>query len=205
MTRTADLPTDLESALALLKAREDELEALEEYTSGGREFYPDGTERPTTILERVKTLNLCLAAESQGGDEARDSLGDARRHVQEYRRCIRVALDEQREAPDVGVLMTDLEDLLDQMAEQSDLSRDPDQEPEFTFEAVGPTTITLLDAAESGTSLWLNNLRTEPVILVGLIEGTVELDRYVPVLVESVRVEGPAELNKDPPTVWKKT
>ena len=110
--------------IARLRAR---LAELEKHLEGGREFFLDGKEHPTTLLDRVKMLEQVVAAESQGGDEARKKLGEARAHIKEYRRCIKVALDEQREAgakQDVGVLMTDLEDLLDQMAEESKFSRE---------------------------------------------------------------------------------
>lgn len=206
--RTTTPPTDLSAAIALLKAREDELEALEDLLDGGREFYLDGTERPTTLLDRVRLLCLAVGAESQAGDEARRDLGAARQHVQEYRRCLRVALDEQREAgekQDLGVMMTDIEDLLDLMADESPLSRDPEPEPEtFTFEVVGPTNFVLPDDPQPGVSIRLTNLVSDETIIRGSVEGDVVLGHLSQHTFEAVRVEGPVEPNQDPPTVWKK-
>lgn len=204
--------TELEKALALLRAREEELEAIGTFLEGGKEYDAAGVEAPTTLLDRVKMLFLAVEAETQGGDEARAALGAARQHIRLYRRGIRLALDEQREAgekQDVGVLMTDLEDLLDQMADESDLSKgdaDAEEEPDFTFEPAGPTIVDLPGpgGAPPGLELHFTNKGEDCTILVGLSEGEVVLDLYVPVTVEAVRIEGPAEFNKFHPTVWKR-
>ena len=92
------------------------LKDLSDHLDSGREFYPDGTEHPTTLPERLSMLNQIISAESQGGDDARKALSDALDTIAEYRRGILIVLDEARRTQDVGVVMTDLEDLLDSLA-----------------------------------------------------------------------------------------